>query len=393
MIIPLVLGALGLIALISSSKKAPATSASNDPSMAALPDSFKGLVSQAQATGNAGVMNTAADTLDANGFHTQAALLRQAAAAISAIKGQTMPDALKTLMAQALAALTVDANGRLTGPITSTGIQLASAASAQLKQAGFPDAAASLDVFIQRATSMLPASTPDKQLPLPGIPPDLAAAVNTALQAVRDPAALRVLILQLKALPVSPQTTQAIAALTALADQIDATIAQAAAMQKIDQTTGNTPAPGQPVINNNSPAPAPTPFILPNPLTPKSKQQILAENVASGLKRLQDAAGGNVKSVQGKEDKSSIMRFQTQQGITADGKSGPGTTYELAKFVGVLPLVMYWPQGSNASSVLAFRNKLFGLANGAASAQMASDLNDSAARERGQGGIVGAMPA
>lgn len=433
MLVPLILGALGLIALISSNKK-PAgggsmNAAASDPSIAALPASFKGLAQQALAQNDPNVLNTAADTLDANGFHTQAAVLRQVAASINALstnKSGQMPQALQTLMQQALAALTVDANGRITGPVTAQGIQLASAAAAQLNQAGFPDAAASLQDFIQKATAMLPAPTPDKVLPLPGLDPALAAQVNTALQTVRDPAILRQLILVLKQQPQNPQTQQAIDTLTALADQLDATIAAAQAMQQIQQQV--VPAvPGKPAVNQvnqptvtpavipipvtpaPAPPPAPTPsnvVIPPNPIpglqpVAKSKQQILAETVASGLKRLQDAAGGNVKSVQGKEDKSSVMRFQTQEGLTSDGKLGPGTNTALAKYVGVLPLVMYWPTASNAQSVYTYRAKLQTLADALSNdpnatlttQQQANDLRASAAAERGQGGIVGTMPA
>lgn len=427
MLVPLILGALGLIALISSNKKPAAASmsaAANDPSIAALPASFKGLAQQALATNDPNVLNTAADTLDANGFHTQAAVLRQVAASVNALntnKSGQMPQALQTLMQQALAALTVDANGRISGPVSAQGIQLASAAAAQLNQAGFPDAAASLQDFIAKATAMLPAPTPDKVLPLPGLDPTLAAQVNTALQTVRDPAILRQLILVLKGQPQSPQTQQAIDTLSALADQLDATIAAAQAMQQI-QNQVVPPKPGQPAVNqvnqpNTTPAvipiavtPSPTPPPAPSPSnvvippapTPgplpaaKSKQQILAESVASGLKRLQDAAGGNVKSVQGKEDKSSVMRFQTQEGLTSDGKVGPGTNAALAKYVGVLPLVMYWPTASNAQTVYTYRAKLQTLADAADAAgnsQMATDLRASAAAERGQGGIVGSMPA
>jgi hypothetical protein len=360
------------------------------------------MAKQAIATGDPQTLNTAADALDAQGFHAQATLLRNAAnAASSKAGGPQLPDAMKVLMAQALSALTVNATGQIQGPVTAQGIQIASAASAQLRAAGFTEAANSLDVFIARAQTVVPPATPDKQLPLPGLDPALAAQVNQAINTVRDPQKLRQLIAILKGLPTTPQTTQAITTLTALADQLDSAMAAAQAMQQINQVA-NQQSPGQPQLPGNvnviPSGPVPVPAVATPGQAPaaKSKQQILAESVASGLLRLQNAAAGNVKKVQGKEDKSSVSRFQAQEKLTQDGKSGPGTTLAMAKYTGALPLVMYWPTGSNAQSVYTYRAKLQDLADAADSAgktQMASDLRASAAAERGQGGIVGTMPA
>ena len=397
MIIPLVLGALGLVALLASNKK-PAGSAAASDSLSLLPQGLNGMAKQAIATNDPQTLNTAADALDAQGFHAQATLLRQTAQ--GSAKGGTaqLPEAMKVLMAQALSALTVDGTGKIVGPVTAQGIQIASAASAQLRAAGFREAADSLDVFIARAQAVVPPATPDKQLPLPGLDPALAAQVNQAIATVRDPQKLRQLIAILKGLPTTPQTTQAITTLTALADQLDAAIAAAQAMQQISQLT--PASPGQPAVNVNvipsGPVPVPSVPVPGLPPAAKSKQQILAESVATGLVRLQNAAAGNVKKVQGKEDKASVTRFQAQEKLTQDGKAGPGTLLAMAKYTGALPLVMYWPQKSNAQSVFAYRTKLQDLADAAdaaGNAQMGSDLRASAAAERGQGGIVGSMPA
>jgi len=395
MIIPLVLGALGLVALLASNKK-PAGGASSD-SLALLPQGLNGMAKQAIATNDPQTLNTAADALDAQGFHAQAELLRQQASG-SKPGAPQLPEAMKVLMAQALSALTVNAGGQIQGPVTAQGIQIASAASAQLRAAGFSEAANSLDVFIARAQAVVPPATPDKQLPLPGMDPALAAQVNQAIATVRDPQKLRALIAILKGLPTTPQTSQAISTLTALADQLDAAITAAQAMQQVAQVTPQSP--GQPQGNVNvipsGPIPVPATPVPGAPPAAKSKQQILAESVATGLVRLQNAAAGNVKKVQGKEDKASVTRFQAQEKLTQDGKAGPGTNLALAKYTGQLPLVMYWPQKSNAQSVFAYRAKLQDLADAAdaaGNATMAADLRNSAAAERGQGGIVGTMPA
>lgn len=400
MIIPLVLGALGLVALLASNKKPTGSAAASD-SLGLLPQGLNGMAKQALATNDPQTLNTAADALDAQGFHEQATLLRQTAAAASGKGGNAqLPETMKVLMAQALSALTVDGTGKIVGPVTAQGIQIASAASAQLRAAGFKEAADSLDVFITRAQAVVPPPTPDKQLPLPGMDPALAAQVNQAIATVRDPAKLRQLIAILKGLPSTPQTSQAITTLTALADQLDAAIAAAQAMQQISQVTPASPGQPQPAGNVNviPSGPIPVPSVpVPGQLpAAKSKQQILAESVASGLVRLQNAAAGNVKKVQGKEDKASVTRFQAQEKLTQDGKAGPGTLLAMAKYTGALPLVMYWPQKSNAQSVFAYRAKLQDLADAAdaaGNAQMGSDLRASAAAERGQGGIVGTMPA
>lgn len=411
MILPLVLGLLGLVALASTSKKSSGGAPSN--SIALLPSGLGGMAKQAQATNDPNVLNTAADALEAQGFHAQAEELRAQARTAQATQNAkggvaALPSALQTLMAQALAALTVNGSGQLTGPVTASGIQTASAAAAQLDAAGFPDAANSLRVFIQRATAVLPPPSPAQSLPLPGLSPALAAQVNLALQTVRDPKQLRVLITTLSGLPPNPQTDQAIATLTALADQLDAAISTATALGQIQKTLpvqppattaaplppANSPGlpqlpqfPGSiPSVPSVSPAPAPV---------QKSKQQILAETTAAGLVRLQTSAQGAVKKVQGKEDKAGVMRFQTQESLKADGKAGPGVVLALAKYTGNIPLVMYWPQGTNANSVLKFRTQLLDLADAADATgdKVRGDgLRAAASAERGQGGIVGAMP-
>lgn len=403
MILPLVLGVLGLVALVASNKKS--TPASTTASLSLLPNDLGGMARQALATNDPNVLNTAADALDAKGFHTQAQALRDAANQASAAQNAkggaaALPPALQTLMAQALAALTVSGTGQLTGPVTAQGIQTASAVAAQLDQAGFPDAAAALRVFIQKANAVLPPPSPAQVLPLPGLPPALQAQVNQAIQTNRDPKQLRQLIAVLKSLPPSPQTQQAIDTLTAIADQVDAAISTATAVQQIQNTLpANITSPGIPQISNPSssaPQPPAASSASQQIPAPKSKQQVLAETVASGLVRLQSGAGGNVKKVQGKEDKSTIMRFQSQEGQTADGKAGPKTMLALAKYTGNIPLVMYWPQGSNAQSVYSYRASLQDLADAALAAGDATrsqGLQAASLAERGQGGIVGSMPA
>ncbi len=112
--------------------------------------------------------------------------------------------------------------------------------------------------------------------------------------------------------------------------------------------------------------------------------------------RLQSGAGGVVKKVQGKEDKATIMRFQQQEGLVADGKAGPKVMLAMAKYTGNIPLVMYWPTGANAQSVYTYRAALGDIADAATAAgdpTRAQGLQAAAVAEQGQGGIVGKMPA
>lgn len=416
MILPLVLGTLAILALTMGSKKStgetPGVNLTSvgDPRnpINTLPDSLRVLAGQAIATNDPATLKQVAAQLDAQGFSVQANLLRQQANVAVATKevssAGTLPDNMKVLLAQALAALTVTDSGAIAGPITAQAIQIASNIQGQLRDAGFPQAANDLGNFVAMAQRLLPTLPPSQQLPLPGLSPDLQTQVNQAIQTIRDPVKLRQLEAVLKSMPPNPQTQQAIDTIDALATQIEATQAAAQAMQQIQNEANKTPG-ALPNIPPASPPPPPGTVVLPQmvipgtpppPITQKSKQQIKAESVATGLKRLQEAAGGNVKQVQGKEDKAGVMSFQSQESLTADGKAGPATTAALGKYTGDLPLVMYWPQGSNASSVIKYRAGLNTLADNAEASgdqTRADALRASAFAERGQGGIVGPMPA
>lgn len=428
MLLPaIILGTLGILALSLGSKKSapsalgasPLSTNVGDPRnpLNLLPDQQRSLAAQAVATNDAGTLRQVAAQLDAQGFGVQANLLREQANLATAMKDipatNALPDQFKVLIAQALAALTVDDQAVLRGPITAQGIQIASNIAGQLDSAGFTQAATDLRTFINRAQAALPPPPPDKSLPLPGLDPQLVTQMNQILQTERDPKKLRAAIAILQGLPQTPQRDQFIAALTTLADQIDASNTAANTMNAIQQAMQQAgvvtqsggiastapgsaqPAPPVPPVPGIPVVPMPGGPITATPAA-KTKQQIKAEAVASGLKRLQDAAGGNVKAVQGKEDKSGVMSFQAQESLTADGKAGPKTTLAFAKYTGDIPLVMYWPQGTTSKGVLDYRVQLNALADAAdnvGDSVRANGLRNAALLERGQGGIVGPMPA
>lgn len=128
---------------------------------------------------------------------------------------------------------------------------------------------------------------------------------------------------------------------------------------------------------------------------PKTPLEQAAAAVVLHLTNLQNSAGGNVKAVKGKEDQFLIRNFQGMiPGATVDGKAGPGTLLAAAKAgQSVLPFVMYWPTGATASRVLQYRNDLIALASQTSDPVRKAALLASAARERGQSGIVGSMPS
>lgn len=131
------------------------------------------------------------------------------------------------------------------------------------------------------------------------------------------------------------------------------------------------------------------------PPMPRSPTELAADAMVRNLKAVQSSYP--FPTAHGKEDQSLVKRFQSLANTTADGMAGPGTLL-LAAINGQsdLPLVPYWPKSATATNVLKYRSDLQQIAARARAAgdlSGASMLEASAARERGQGGIVGAMPA
>jgi hypothetical protein len=149
-----------------------------------------------------------------------------------------------------------------------------------------------------------------------------------------------------------------------------------------------TALPDQPVVVPPAPTPQPAP-------TEKTPVEMAADAVVKHLWGIQRQYG--MPGAKGKEDATLIGRFQGLAGDTADGKAGPGTLARTAQHgQSNLPLVMKWPVSATQKKVLEYREVLRKLATSARAAgneTRASELEASAARERGQGGIVGSMPA
>lgn len=323
-----------------------------------------------------------------------------------------MPVSLKQLMATALTMLGVNEKGEITKAPTAAALQVATATAGQLQEAGWTEAAEMLRHYIQQAAAYVPPTPPAKQVPVPGIPPELQEKINKAIQFERDPKVLRAIAQALKNLPNAsdPQVQMAIMMLENLAAQIEDQQKKAKDLEEIEEVikSPGIPAPKPvgipvpvmpPVVVTEPPKVIEVPKVpVPQPVPlPKTPLQQAASALNQHLINLQIEHGGP-KAMKGKENLTLVKKFQGLLGGGVDGKTGPGTVLGLAKHTssGKLPLVMYWPRGSTASRVHRFRddiNAVADLEEARGNTAKAQSLRNSAARERGQGGIVGQMPA
>jgi murein L,D-transpeptidase YcbB/YkuD len=289
----------------------------------------------------------------------------------------SMPEALKQQMASTLANMGIDANGNVVGNPTAASVAQATALAGQLDAAGYPAAAAYLRQMAQRAGLSVPSLPAGQQTPIPCVDAATQTTINRALQMERDPAVLQGILtmLQMSSCASTP-------AVQALITQLQALITNLKAAQTTGTTVNNLPIPG-----TTTPATGIT-------MTPVESA---AKMVVDNLNQVQAAAGGIAKSAHGKENKSLVMNFQKLAGLTADGKAGPGTVKALASIGHQcnLPLVMYWPTSANAKSVETYRADLLTIAAtfDSVNSTCAAAVRLAASKERGTGGIVGAMPA
>lgn len=159
--------------------------------------------------------------------------------------------------------------------------------------------------------------------------------------------------------------------------------------------TGSAPAapmatsvPSQPTVVPTTATPQPEPLV-------KTPAEMAADALVKNLAGVQARFG--MPGAKGKEDLLIVKRFQSLTGDSApDGKAGPGVLAKAAQQGQVtLPLVMYWPKSATSAKVIEYRsvlNKLADAAQAAGNLAAATELRASAARERGQAGIVGPMP-
>lgn len=134
-----------------------------------------------------------------------------------------------------------------------------------------------------------------------------------------------------------------------------------------------TPAPA-PI-----PAPAPEPAPPPPPPAAETPTALPAETAELLSVMLADEQTGNWK-----REYPELGVWQAKRKLTADRKFGPGTAKRLAAETGLLPIVRYWPKGSQKNrAVEAYRQALYALAADAESPR-ADQLLAAAQREQGQ---------
>ena len=81
-----------------------------------------------------------------------------------------------------------------------------------------------------------------------------------------------------------------------------------------------------------------------------------------------------------------IRTWQATVGIASDGKFGPASAYKMAEEVGILPLVRYWPKGTQLNADLkGYRDRLYSMAMSVATTNpaLAAALRSSAGYETG----------
>lgn len=265
-----------------------------------------------------------------------------------------MPLELQQAMANALALLTVSADGKIVGPVTPQAVQNATETAGRIEKAGFPSAAATLRAYAQEAAKKIPPPPPAEQVVVPGVPADLLEKLNRALQLERDPAKLRALRDALLALPASAQRDAAVQMLEALIIQTTAQQSTDNILEQIDQVIKS---PGQPTGSPpraETPLPAPPPNPNPMPATPHgtglvntflpgSRMLVLPKDLVKGpfmtgtdVRVAQErlvAHGfnpGKLDGVYGKNSGAAAGAFQKAKKLTVDKKIGPKTWTALA---------------------------------------------------------------
>lgn len=91
-----------------------------------------------------------------------------------------------------------------------------------------------------------------------------------------------------------------------------------------------------------------------------------------------------------------VQAWQSPRGLVVDGKFGPKSALTVAEEFGTVPIIRFWPKGSQKAKALQdYRAALVALANQATDSTRAAQLRVSAQREQGQsfGVTQGKAPA
>lgn len=400
--IPLAIGG-GLMFLLSSSAGAsPSSGPAQKNPFDQLPDNLKQLAGQAQATNNPDMLEQVASQLEAQGFREQPRLLRVQAAALRQASSAPpsslnmvsspgfVPSASSAAPAAAPAVLSPDLQKMVADAIQNGTPPILTSTAFVLEKAGFQGVADELRRRAKDAAANIPPPAaqdhPNASLD-PTMPADLALQVARQLQLQGDPNVLESLVTELRNRGFNNTADQ----VEAKAQQIRTMLDAARTMHDIDnefkspgimpqQPGAATPAtapatPGAPPISApptgvfpvtvtaTPPAPVAVPS-SPQPQAPapeKSKAQILAEALSTSLNDLLDRYG-SVPKARYKEDKGLVQRFQSQEGLTADGTYGPTTALHVGRYVADVPPPFYWKKGAGQRDLSNYRSDLQTLA-------------------------------
>lgn len=237
-----------------------------------------------------------------------------------------MPLALQQEMVETMMQLGVDSAGTVRGPVTAEGVRHATELASRLEQAGYPEAAAAMRQYAQQAGKMLPNATPATPLPVPGVPPDLVAQIQRALELERDPAKLEALRNALKMMPPSPQRDLLIGTLDALIVQIRAQQAVITAANNVDQVLQSQKSPGLPTQPSQPASTVPRPAAGPRMLR-LTKPNMTGQDVKLWQTVLVNSGYGAVKpdGVFGPVTDAATRDWQSKHALKPDGIVGPAT--------------------------------------------------------------------
>lgn len=277
--------------------------------------------------------------------------------------------------------------------MTSKDPAFVSSIAFQLDVAGYTAQAAACRDRAKNLSQALPVPTAAQQISnvQPGMPAAMSAEVTRILRDSSDPKVLDALAAVCRQNGWNAAADQ----LTAKANEVRAALAAAQGVQQV-QTILDT-LPGGAATAPKPPT-AQTVVLSPTTITAKTPAEAAAGDMVRNLNSAV-AKYKTVKLAKGHEDKNAVKKFQQASGLKQDGLVGPGVLVEAAKYIGVLPPVFYWPKSATAANVLAYRASLNKIADDIDNRTPTGDpmravaLRASAAREHGEAGIVGKMPA
>lgn len=221
-----------------------------------------------------------------------------------------MPSSLQQEMIAVMGALGVDASGVVRGPTTPDAVRHATELASRLDQAGYPEAGAQMRAYAQAASKLLP-PPPAPAPAIPGVPAELMAQIQKALELERDPQKLAVLRTALTTLPPSPERDMLIGALDALILQIKTAQAISQAATEIDEQM-KQPLPAIPAPSGSKPRVLK--LVSPNMQGPD----------VGDWQRVLKASGYNidVDNVFGPNTDAATKDWQSKRGLTPDGDVG-----------------------------------------------------------------------